>query len=411
MVVNILDLSIYMFGMSMVSMVVVLPAFLKRLGASDIVIGLLPAIFFIGMLLPQVFMSFFIEGRIRHKPWCMFIGIIQRLPWLAMGFLTLLFAKSNPNLLIGLFLVCYLITHLSYGFSAPAHGELIAKAIPPTRRGIFMGLGVVGSNALGILGGLYIKFVMKSGWFEYPNTYVVLFFSCSVVLWISYIFFAMNREPLLWPNRREKNLVSYFRSLRQILRNDHSFRRFIVSRILAASRVMSIGFFLIYAVEKFKLSDKVIGDFVIVSAAAMLLTAPLLGILSDRAGHKVNMLLCGVFLIAATVIAIFATHWRMMYAVFALLAISMAADMVSKRNIIFLFAPQGKRPTYLALVATFAAPFFLGFSLLGGWLAESSPYGYHAPFVVAVVLNLASLGILVFGVKVPKTQPDGTVNA
>ncbi len=403
--VNILDWGFYMFGMSLVSAAVVLPAFLKRLGASDIVIGLLPAVLLIGISLPQVFMSFHVEGKLRVKPWCLLMGIIQRLPWLAMGFFTLLLAESNPGLLIWLFVICYLITSLAYGFAATAHGELIGKAIPPRRRGMFMGLGTVLSNAFGIIGGLYVKLVMESGYFSYPTTYVVLLFSCSALLWISYAFFAMNREPLLWPNRTERNLRSYFRSLPRILRNDHSFRRFIIAQIFGTGRVMGMAFFMVYAVERFDLSDTVTGNFVMTSTAAALLAALFLGMLSDRFGHKMNIALSQVLFAAATLAAIFAWNWRVMYLVFALMAMSIAAQWVSERNIIYQFAPEGKRPTYLALAATLLAPFILGFSLLGGWLAEHSGWGYHAPFTAVVVLNLVSLGIIVFGVKVPEIQP------
>ncbi len=404
MVVNTLDVSLYMFGLSMVSASVVLPAFALRLGASDIVIGLLPAVMILGYSLPQVAVSFFVEGRLRHKPWCLLLGIPQRVPWLAMGVLTVLFADTRPGLLLVMFLICFFIANLSFGFSNPAWGELIAKSIPANRRGTFMALVTVLGNGLGFLGGVIVKFVMESGYFHYPNTYAVLFFSTSAVLWVSFAVFMRNREPLLWPARKEKDLASYFRSLPRILRNDRGFRRFILSSALGTSKVMGMAFFMAHALKRFDLPDAVAGNFVMTYTAAMLLTAPLLGWLGNRFGHKPNVALSFGFYAAAASLAMLAWNERLMYAVFALMAASMAAHMVGRHNIIYQFSPEGKRPTYLALAGTLTAPFVLGFALLGGYLAETSSFGYHGPFAVSVALNLGALGILVFGVKVPAPE-------
>ncbi len=400
--VNIVDLGLYIFGLSMVSMVVVLPAFLKRLGASAIIIGLLPAIMWIGASVPLVFTSFFAEGRLRHKPWCLIIGIPQRLPWPILGFCTIWFAESNPVLLTWIFLGCWGMTSCCYGFSAPMHGELIGKSIPPHRRGFFSGMGVLVGNGLGIFGGLYIKFVMDSGYFSYPNTYAVLFFSCTAALTLSYVFFMQNREPLLWPSRQEKTIGEYGQSLLRILRTDHQYRRFLISAAFSTSRVMGIAFFMTYAMKRFNLTDEVSGDFVMTNTAATLVGAILAGLISDRKSHKSVVVIRDLAYLAAVAFSLIAWDWRVMYLVFALAGMHIAAASVTMNNIIFQFAPQGRRPTYLALRGSLTAPFYLIFSLLGGWLVEYTSLGYKAPFIISMVLTVIGMVILVFFVRVPE---------
>lgn len=405
MVVLSLDVGFLMFGLSMVSMSVVLPTFAVRLGASNMVIGLLPAFTILGWRLPQIATSFFAEGRLRHKPYCLLVGIPGRVPWLAMGVFTLLIAGTNPSLLLALLLTCVLVANLSFGLTGPSWGELIARAIPSNRRGIFMAAITVMSGGFGVLGGLYVKFVMKSGLLAYPTTYAVLFFSASVLMWISYVFFAIHREPILFPARPEKDLATYFRSLPRILVSDHNYRRFLISHLLASSRVMGLGFFMAHAIKRFSLGDEAMGGFVMASAGATLLVSPLLGLLGDRLGHKLNQGLTRAFYVAAALIAAVAWDWRIMYPVFALMAAGMAAGMVSEQNLIYHFAPTGKRPTYLALASTLSAPFVLGFALLGGWLAGYPGLDYRVPFLLSAALNLVSLGVLIFGVKVPDLAP------
>ncbi len=215
----------------------------------------------------------------------------------------------------------------------------------------------------------------------------------------------MHREPTLWPSRKEKDISAYFRSLPRILLTDHSYRRFLISNVLASSKVMGLGFFMVYGIKRFSLGDEATGGFVVASTAGTLLASPLLGMLGDRLGHKFNQVLTRVFYIGAALIAVVAWDWRVMYPVFILMAAGMAAGMVSEQNLIFHFAPQGKRPTYLALAGTLSGPFVLGFALLGGALVSIPGLDYRAPFVLSAALNLVSLGILIFGVKVPELAP------
>ena len=137
-VVNVIDVSLYQLGMHIISVSVVLPMLLYRLGASELIIAMLPALAQACTSLPQLLSSFFIEKAERMKPTVMFTGILQRLPFLILALLLPTYALSHPNSIVIIFLILFILSSLTAGLGQPAWNEMIAKAIPIVRRGQFM---------------------------------------------------------------------------------------------------------------------------------------------------------------------------------------------------------------------------------------------------------------------------------
>jgi MFS family permease len=405
MLVNILDVSLYIFGESMVSMVVVLPAFMLELGASNQLVALLPALYVLGARLPPVATSYFVETWPRLKPLCLATGVPMRLPWLVLGLVTLWLARGHPGVVLLVLMVCFAVSHTSFGLSSPAYGELIAKTIPPQRRGMFMGWVTLVGNALGVVGGLYVKWVMDRSGLAFPANYATLFLTASALLWISYVFFALNREPLLTPGRHHENWGAYLRSLPVVLRQDRNFCWYLVYQSLIYGYAMGSGLFMAYALKHFRLDDTVTGKFLVASTVATMVAAPVMGWLGDRYGHKLNLVIACLAHVGAAVIATLATDWRMMYAVFALTAVCIAGQWISARNYIYLFGVNGRRPTYLALANTVPAPFILAFAFVGGWLAEHLAGGYAAAFLISAGICAAAAWVLIARVRTPALAP------
>jgi MFS family permease len=164
---------------------------------------------------------------------------------------------------------------------------------------------------------------------------------------------------------------------------------------------MSTGLFFKYAMDRFGLNDKTAGDFLLATTIATALMSPLLGIQGDRLGHKTKLALaCAAHAIAA-LLAATAGEWRVLYGVFALTAVGLAAQLISARNYIYLFGVAGRRPTYLALASTLPAPFILAFSLTGGYLAQEYSFGYAAAFILSAAICVAALLVLVVKVRTP----------
>src|SRR5690242_5998016 len=94
--VNLLDISFIMFGFSLISRETVIPLLVSKLTTSTVAIGLVPAIYSLGIYLPQLLGASYAEGMPRKKPFVSLVGGGERLPYLLAGVAVLLLAESAP---------------------------------------------------------------------------------------------------------------------------------------------------------------------------------------------------------------------------------------------------------------------------------------------------------------------------
>jgi MFS family permease len=74
--------------------------------------------------------------------------------------------------------------------------------------------------------------------------------------------------------------------------------------------------------------------------------------------------------------------------------IHVCAQMIAFRNMVYELAPDGRRPSYVALASLMPAPAAVLFPVLGGWLVQHTKWGYAAPFALSVVLCVAAWIVL-----------------
>src|SRR5262245_15713198 len=83
-VLNVLDGTAFIFGVSLLSRYTVLPLFVSQLSSERWLQGLIPALTYTGWFLPALFMAPFVASRPRRKPLIMIATIGERLPILAL---------------------------------------------------------------------------------------------------------------------------------------------------------------------------------------------------------------------------------------------------------------------------------------------------------------------------------------
>ncbi len=149
--VNLLDIAFIMFGLNLVSQATIMPVLVSQLTTSKVAIGLIPAIYSLGYLLPQLLTASFAERLLYKKPFVMLLGGLgERGPFLLIGLAVWGLAGPSPTAALVAFFLLLAISAISNGMATPAWYDLIAKVIPVHKRGLWSGV----ANSLGAFLGI-----------------------------------------------------------------------------------------------------------------------------------------------------------------------------------------------------------------------------------------------------------------
>ena len=397
--VNVIDVSFITLGMSLVSRETVMPLLVSSLTDSKIAIGMIGAIWGLGIYLPQLLTANYAEGLRYKKPFIMWLSAFgERLPYLLMGLVVWFFAVPAPNLALVLFFTCLAISAFSAGAGTPAWYDMIAKVIPVERRGFWAGLSSGLGALMGIAGAFMVGRVLDA--YPYPGNFSLLFVLAFAAVCISWVGLALNREPPSEVTKEKQSLQRYLRQLPAVLHSNHYYRRYLLSRGVVIVGAMAIGFFIVYGSEKFGLDGAQVGLLTAMLIGSQAVMSLVWGLLGDRAGHKIVLTLAAVCLTLATLVTLLAPTWQWLILTFILLGGYLTADWVSSLNIILEFCEPHDRPTYIGLTNTLLALPVVLAPLVGGFLATL--IGFPGLMITATIVAACGTLLLAFWVVEPR---------
>ena len=416
--VNLWDVSFITLGFSLISRETVLPVLVSQLTDSRLAIGLVPAVWSLGLYLPQLLTANLAERMAYKKPFVMLVSLTcERLPYLLVGLIVLAFALSAPAVALVAVLAGIGLASTGAGVATPAWLDMIAKVIPLRRRGVWLGLGHGLGQLMGVIGAYFVGRVLVS--YAFPRNYALLFFLAFGVMLISWGGLALTREPPSATTKEAIPLFHYLRRVSGVLKRDHNFRRYLISKSVVNLGGMSAGFFAVYGTQLFALDGRGVGLLTAVLVGTQALLNPLWGLLADRAGHKTVLTAAAFFMTLAPLSALVVaesgaqggsgqsstTPGGVPFALlltFIFLAVYLAADHTSSLNIILEFGAPEDRPTYVGLTNTLLAPMLIGAPICGGWLAGA--LGFPAMFRISLAVAVVALCLMLFWVTEPRRR-------
>ena len=113
----------------------VLAWFISRLGAPNVLVGLLPAILSGGWFLPQLLVASKVQGLPRMMHWYSRVGVLRVCLMAGLAVVTVLLAHEPAALLV-LFFLLYTTYALSAGVTGIPRLEVVGKVISPRRRAL-----------------------------------------------------------------------------------------------------------------------------------------------------------------------------------------------------------------------------------------------------------------------------------
>jgi len=388
-------------GMSVISSATILPLFVSKLGASNLQVGLIPALFSLGFLLPQLLVAHWVERMGAHRRYVLSIAMVERAFIAAMIPLTLLWYEAHPDWLLWAFFACFAAHSLSMGCNNPAYTALISKLIPAERRGRLYGIGGAVGGVLGLGGALLARHFLRA--FGLRMGFALCFTLATAILIVSVIPLGFMREYRLRQDSRIDSWLRYAGRALSVLRSDRQFARFLLSQVIQSFSGMAGAFYTVYAIHRFNAGAAEVGTYTAALQATAIAAGPLCGFAGDHLGNKWLLVMGSILTVAAPLAAIAMPNSSLYILVFVLSAVAGNAYELGVFNIVMEFCPPQQVPTYAALRATAVAPFRTLAPIAGGLLADAT--GYSTVFIASAAAALAGLPLLL-SLREPRFERD-----
>ncbi len=384
----------FFFGLACFDPSTVVPVLLKRLGASDTVIGSLRFILVLGFTLPALFAAHHIHGRRYHKRFLVTACGIGRAFLLTLPLAILWLGPSHPTAVVVWLMTVYCIYWLADGACAVSWLDIVAKAIPGRVRGRFFGVMQTISGLLGIGAGVIVSLTLGPTGPGFPLSFALL-----AILWclgnaISQAGLFLIREPEgeVEAGAAKPRFVEYVRRAAPLMRQNPTLKRLVVSRLLLDGGGIAASFYVLHAEKSLGAGLAMVGVFQVANNVGRLVAGPVLGIVSDRWGRSVGIRTVGLAMLIAPVIALLSGYLPLWCFVLVFVAQGVIQDgmwMVFSSAVLETVRPE-ERPFAVGVSSLFQLPAAF-YGVLGGLLSQY--LGYPAAFAVALSFALAGLAV------------------
>ena len=402
---NLADGALALLAFNLISQDFVVPAFLKKAGASDSLIGLiLSAPPLLTFMLP-VLVAGYLNALKLKKPFILVICIFMRVHYLATVIAALLLLPDHPGAFLVTF-TCTLIVHsASFSLIMPAWADLFAKVTPLRQRGTLFARRWSLAILPIILFGWAVHRVLDR--YAFPVNYAILFAAAWVILMPSILFVWLIRERKGKTAPAGAARRSFIRGVPALLRRDRNFTWFLASRLPSQLAFgMVSAFFVLTAAGRFHVApESVLAQYLVIGYGSTLVGCIVFGRLGDRRGHRSNLLLEVPLVLCACVVALLARDPLEFGIVFVLAGTARGIMAVSGLSVVLEFGGEDERPGYIAVYNTIFMPLFLAGPAAGGFLRDY--VGVTKSFFAAMALALVGFAILVFRVKEPRRRGVG----
>lgn len=391
------------FAMAFHSINAVIPLFLAQLGASPIIIGMIPGAFVLLIGVPQLLSVWRFRGVANIKKVNILMHVLT-LPWMALMVLWFFFLGMQGTTAIVLYLLTFVAYSLAVGALYPIWADFLAAVSMPQRRSRFFGITFATNAILGMAGGLVLKMILESGVYDFPRNYGFGFLIMLIATTTGTALFFLLKviNPVDVASRVKDKMTS---ALKNILVNDHNFRRYFYSRVLGAASVMPLAFYAVYLDEKLQFSIGVAGEFTLFLVGGTAIFNFVFGLLGDRTSRKFVVTFFFIGHLLALLLALVATTPLMAHLVFV--AIGMATGAMQSSFMVFIYefaGESGDRKLYYAAMDSALAPVLFIYIMFAGKLVEW--LGYGGLFAISMILVLTGFLLFFFGVKNPAIRTE-----
>ena len=400
---NIIHEFFWGFGTAFHTVYAVVPLFLKKLGAPEAIAMSSTGIFSILVAFPMLITAALTRNIINVKKSVIKVHFLILIVSFIMGYVFSFSELAKLEFAWKIYYCLFIFYGLSIGIIVPIWTEFLDKTTIKTHRGRFFGIGFSFNSLGGFVGGVSLQKLLKMD-IEFPINFGYGFFILFISLMIGTLIFLFYKEKPTPIQIKRKSISEFIIETKIIIKNHPNFHNYLFSRIFYCASLPAMGLYAIYCQNKFQFQIDQVGIFTILNVISMGISSYLSGHIGDKYGHKVSMQVAYIFQLLAVILAIYAKNMTWVYCIFICIGCGQGYFMPSAMNLVYDFAGERDKKTYMALIDSFLAPFALLFLLVIGHLINQN--SYKLSFMILGLCLSISIIIIQFFVRDPKNKNE-----
>ena len=368
------EAALFMTGVRIMGPMTLIPFLFKQIGLDDAWLAFF-TISFIVMALGNPIGAALAGGRRWKLPFCMRLGLIQRVPFLLVP-LGAMFFYSGPKTLLILLVMAYVSSNFFMGLGQPVFQVVITSGIHERYWARMMSMRSILASVGGLGAAGFVWWINKTT--AAPTNYVILGWTGVALLFASLAVVGRIREV---PMERElphgwAYLSDTFRHMRSILRDDPRVRWIVLGRIFRSFGFVVGTYMTSVFIDRCGLTDAQMYLPVLMMTASQIVAYALAGWLVDRFGPKPALVLSSLCIAINSVLIMRADSLLDFVVVFAVGIFGGGLLMSGWTPLILKLSRVEDRPAYTSATFLASAPFTTIALLAGMLLVRFTGYDY-----------------------------------
>lgn len=351
---------------------VVLVVFAAHFTDSTFLLGLAGMIPTAGWLMPQLWVSGYLQSRPLSKP-VYRAGVTVR-SFARLALVIAVFTVRDPIALLVLFYLIISTEALAGGVGGLAFMDMVGKVIAPEHRGLFFSWRIGLGGLLAIGGGAVVRAVLDpASPYPFPHNFGLLFGLAAAVAVVALMSWLAVDEPPIAARGASSGPLAQIRQARQVWRADANYRVYLTTRVALLLILVTTPYVTVYARNVFDVPVTMLAIFPGVSAFVTLVSTGAAGWISYRWGNRRLISLgAGVGMVTIVMIVLAAplgisadaagVYFLILYVIIAvrdsMLNVALAALNIN-------IAPEARRPLYIGFANTLMGTVVLASSAMG----------------------------------------------
>ncbi len=397
-------------GKTLANPSLVLALFVRQLGGSNTLVGLLSTIHYSGWFLPQLFVAGRIQNEPHKAPYYVKAELTRSVGYAVIALAILATSRAG---LLPFFFVLFAVSYLAHGAGSVPKFDVISKAISASRRGSFFARSNLWAGVVSLGAGLVVRSILNEGPSPPPvERYAWLILLAAVFFALAVIAFWAIAEPVIQSDRGQISWARQLRHVPVLLSHNAGYRRLVGTLVLmTVGQRLADSFYIVYATEVLGVPVAMAGIYLSTLVFSEIFSNLLWDRLSCRRESRVTIQLSAAAALAAPGAALLIGALAAPAAsvlpsgstlpgyafmlVFLLMGVRDSGKHIGKRSVLLDIVPVAERPIYWGLLNTILGIVSLLPMLAGtmiDWLGFQPLFGLVAGLTLMGWLSSQRLG-------------------